>query len=190
MDRQQTSEQTEAQSQAAIQKLALDLLKERISGAHSTIPFAERLRDVVVAAATFQDSAHDLGMIKSDSGGLWIRSQSLGKFLHIEANSINRNLRQFGFERMKGANATTEIRRILPNLGLEARTWSLWMNKICTFNEFTTDDQLEQLTTYARIARTSPTIPKVRSKPPVNASSLRREGFDLSDEFWNEFFEP
>jgi hypothetical protein len=196
MQVQHTPEQT--QSQAQIQIPELNRLKERISGAHNKIPFVARLRDVVVASATIQGSARYLGVIKSDSGGLWIRSQSLGKFLNLEPNSINKDLRQSGFERMKGINVTTEIRRILIDLGLEVRVWSLWMNKICIFNEFTADDELEQLTAHARIARIAritPTAPRVRSNPSPNASSsilslsATKAGLDFNDEFWNDFFE-
>jgi hypothetical protein len=65
-------------------------LKKRISGAHNTNPFAERLREVIVAFATISGFRPYLGVIKSESGGLWIRSIFFGEFLGLRPNSINK----------------------------------------------------------------------------------------------------
>jgi hypothetical protein len=143
METQLTAEQTQE----------LEILKGRISGPHNKIPFAERFRDVVLASSRISGSSRFLGMMKSSSGGLWIRSQTLGEFLNLRPNSINKNLRDFGFRRITGTKTIAEIRKILPNLGLDVRTWSLWKNFVSTFNEFTTDAQLEKLTAYGCIAR-------------------------------------
>jgi hypothetical protein len=50
-------------------------LKKRISGACKTNPFAERLREVIVAFATISGVGPYLGVIKSEIGGLWPQIQ-------------------------------------------------------------------------------------------------------------------
>jgi hypothetical protein len=184
-------------------------LKKRISGAHKTNPFAERLREVIVASATISGSGSYLGVIKSESGGLSIRSKSFGEFLGLRPNSINKNLRHFGFQRNKNPNALTELRSLLPNMNFQARTWALWNNTVDTFNEFTTDDQLEKFTAHAYFVRHFiPSLSRSSLFPPSSLSltspsspsshtqeSLRQRTelsndseFNFDDDFWINFF--
>jgi hypothetical protein len=128
-------------------------LREKISGPHKSIPFVERLREIVATTVSIPDSGPYIGVMKSDSGGLWIRSNSLGPFLRLRPNSVTKNLSQLGFRRDKGNKAATEIRRLLQDRTESVRKWSLWQNTVCRFNEETPNYKLKQLTSRARIAR-------------------------------------
>jgi hypothetical protein len=149
----------------AEQAQELEILKRRISGAHNKIPFAERFRDIVATSSRISGSGRFLGVMKSSSGGWWVQSQLLGKFLNLKPNSINKNLRDFGFRRITGTNATAEIRSILPNLALQFRIWSLWKNFVFTFDELTTDATVEMLTAYGCTARHTNSLLQLSSLP-------------------------
>jgi hypothetical protein len=125
-----------------------DKVKERQP--HSKIPFAERLRWCLEWVHDTPSMTMHVGIIDTNDG-LLIRSSALAHFLGIKANSLNKNLRDHGFNRRQPSNETQKV--FDPSLASELQHWSLWTNCFVLFSRNTPDDVVKQVSDHAVMTR-------------------------------------
>jgi hypothetical protein len=166
------------------QQQQIQALIQSVHGAHSTTLFIGKLNIMTRASSANSNAVAGLGLVYIPNGDLLIHSRLLGNAFGIKSNSLNRNLRNHGFQCVRRNATATQIQHLGVQLPFGARCWSLWRSTIAPFNGFLTANQLSAFTDHARDRTRTPGPAVVVTAPLTPSSAFNFDSNDSDEDSW------